>query len=131
MYNRTVRCTVAHSSKILPLRRDFHRGVFHLLDAEDEIPHVADERADPALAFIAGFEMTEPGIARDGFHVYVGGEKVGVVTSASPAPFLKKNIGLAFLPPDLAKIGQEIRIDVRGKQLAAVVVPTPFYKRQK
>ncbi len=80
---------------------------------------------------IAGFEMTEPGIARDGFDVYVGGEKVGVVTSASPAPFLKKNIGLAFLPPDLAKIGQEIRIDVRGKHLAAVVVPTPFYKRQK
>ncbi len=80
---------------------------------------------------IAGFEMTEPGIARDGFDVYIGEEKVGVVTSASPAPFLKKNIGLAFLPPDLAKIGQEIRIDVRGKHLAAVVVPTPFYKRKK
>ncbi|CAN5470668.1 glycine cleavage system aminomethyltransferase GcvT [soil metagenome] len=80
---------------------------------------------------IAGFEMTEPGIARDGFDVYVGDEKVGVVTSGSPAPFLKKNIGLAFLPPDFAKPGQEIRIDVRGKRLKAQVVPTPFYKRQK
>ena len=80
---------------------------------------------------LAGFEMTEPGIARDGYDVYVGDEKVGVVTSGSPAPFLKKNIGLAFLPPDFANVGQEIRIDVRGKHLAAKVVPTPFYKRQK
>ena len=80
---------------------------------------------------LAGFEMTEPGIARDGFDVYVDDQKVGVVTSASPAPFLKKNIGLAFLPPDFAKTGQEIRIDVRGKHLAAKVVPTPFYKREK
>ncbi|MEO6654748.1 MAG: glycine cleavage system aminomethyltransferase GcvT [Pyrinomonadaceae bacterium] len=80
---------------------------------------------------LAGFEMTEPGIARDGYDVYVGDEKVGTVTSGSPAPFLKKNIGLAFLPPDFANVGQEIRIDVRGKHLTAQVVPTPFYKRQR
>ncbi len=80
---------------------------------------------------IAGFEMTEPGIARDGYDVYVSGEKIGVVTSGSPAPYLKKNIGLAFLPPEFANVGQEIKIDVRGKHLKAQVVPTPFYKRQK
>lgn len=80
---------------------------------------------------IAGFEMIEPGIARDGYDVYIDEEKVGVVTSGSPAPFLKKNIGLAFLPPEFAKVGQEIKIDVRGKRPAAVVVQLPFYKRQK
>ena len=80
---------------------------------------------------IAGFEMTEPGIARDGCDVYLNGEKIGVVTSGSPAPYLKKNIGLAFLPPEFANVGQEIKIDVRGKHLNAQVVPTPFYKRQK
>ena len=80
---------------------------------------------------IAGFEMIEPGIARDGFDVYVGDNKVGIVTSGSPAPFLKKNIGLAFLPPEFTNAGQEIKIDVRGKHLRAQVVPTPFYKRQK
>ena len=80
---------------------------------------------------LVGFEMKEPGIARDGFDVYSGDEKVGVVTSGSPAPFLKKNIGLAFVPPELANVGQEIRIDVRGKRLVAEVVPTPFYKREK
>jgi len=80
---------------------------------------------------IAGFEMTQPGIARDGCDVYIGDEKVGYVTSGSPAPYLKKNIGLAFLPPEFANIGQEIKIDVRGKALSAQVVPTPFDKRQK
>lgn len=80
---------------------------------------------------IAGFEMVDKGIARDGFDVFVGERRVGEVTSGSPAPFLKKNIGLAFLPVEFAKTGQEITIDVRGKKLAAVVVPTPFYKRNK
>ncbi|MGH9949694.1 MAG: glycine cleavage system aminomethyltransferase GcvT [Pyrinomonadaceae bacterium] len=80
---------------------------------------------------LVGFEMKEPGIARDGFDVYIGDKKIGVVTSGSPAPFLKKNIGLAFLPPEFTNVGQEIRIDVRGKRLAAEVVPTPFYKREK
>ena len=80
---------------------------------------------------IVGFEMTQPGIARDGHDVFIDEKRVGYVTSGSPAPFLKKNIGLAFLPIEFANEGQEIKIDVRGKHLSAKVVPTPFYKRQK
>jgi aminomethyltransferase len=80
---------------------------------------------------IVGFEMTDRGIARDECDVYINDKRVGYVTSGSPAPFLKKNIGLAFLPVEFAKEGQEIKIDVRGKHLSAKVVPTPFYKRQK
>lgn len=80
---------------------------------------------------LIGFEMIDKGIARDEFDVYIEDKKVGVVTSGSPAPFLKKNIGLAFVPVEFAKIGQEITIDVRGKKLAAHIVPTPFYKRSK
>ncbi|MGI8849962.1 MAG: glycine cleavage system aminomethyltransferase GcvT [Pyrinomonadaceae bacterium] len=80
---------------------------------------------------LVGFEMIDKGIARDGFDVYVDDKKVGYVTSGSPAPFLKKNIGLAFVPTELANIGQAIKIDVRGKHLAAEIVPTPFYKRSK
>ena len=80
---------------------------------------------------LVGFEMIDKGIARDEFDVYIDGEKVGCVSSASPAPYLKKNIGLAFVPSEFAKVGQEITIDVRGRKLAAQVVPTPFYKRSK
>jgi len=80
---------------------------------------------------LVGFEMVDKGIARDEFDVYIDDKKVGIVTSGSPAPFLKKNIGLAFLPTEFAKPGQEIKIDVRGKHLAAKIVPIPFYKREK
>ncbi len=78
---------------------------------------------------LVGFEMTDAGIARDGFDVYINDQKVGYVTSGSPAPFIRKNIGFAFLPVEFANIGQAIRIDVRGKHLPAIVVPVPFYKR--
>lgn len=80
---------------------------------------------------LVGFEMHDRGIARDEQDVYINGEKVGYVTSGSPAPFLKKNIGLAYVPVEYANIGQEITIDVRGRQLPATIVPTPFYKRSK
>lgn len=80
---------------------------------------------------LVGFEMVDKGIARDEMDVYINDKKVGIVTSASPAPYLKKNIGLAFVPAEFAKPGQEITIDVRGRKLKAVVVPTPFYKREK
>jgi aminomethyltransferase len=92
---------------------------------------LAEQKENGPKRKLVGFEMTEQGIARDGFDVYIDGNKVGNVTSGSPAPFLKKNIGLAFLPAEFAKTGQELKIDIRGKQAAAIVVPTPFYKREK
>ena len=80
---------------------------------------------------LAGFEVTERGIARDDQDVLVDDEKVGKVTSGSPAPFLKKNIGFAYVPIEYAAVGQEIKIDVRGRLVGAQIVKTPFYKRAK
>lgn len=92
---------------------------------------LAEQKEKGLTRKLVGFEMIDRGIARDGFDVFVGDQKVGVVTSASPAPYLKKNIGLAFVPPEFANIGQEIKIDVRGKLLTAAVIETPFYRRKK
>lgn len=78
---------------------------------------------------LVGFEVIERGIARDGYPVYLDGAEVGRVTSGSPAPYLKKNIGLTYLPAERAAVGTRIEIDVRGRRVAAEVVPTPFYKR--
>ncbi|MCM3872489.1 MAG: glycine cleavage system aminomethyltransferase GcvT [Pyrinomonadaceae bacterium] len=80
---------------------------------------------------LVGFEMTERGIARDEQDVVVDGARVGRVTSGSPAPFLKKNIGMAYVPVELAGEGQQIHIDVRGRLVAAQIVKTPFYKRER
>ena len=80
---------------------------------------------------LAGFEVTERGIARDNQEVLVEGQRVGRVTSGSPAPFLKKNIGMAYLPVEFTNAGQEIQVDVRGRLVTARIVPTPFYQREK
>jgi aminomethyltransferase len=80
---------------------------------------------------LVGFEMTERSIGRDGYPVWVEGRAVGKVTSGSPAPFLKKNIGLAYVPPAYAEVGREIQIEIRGNLAPARMVSLPFYKRPK
>ncbi len=80
---------------------------------------------------LVGFEMVDRGIARDGYPVFIEGKALGRVTSGSPAPFLKKNIGLAYVPPDHAEAGREIEIEIRGKTARARIVELPFYKRGK
>ena len=80
---------------------------------------------------LVGFEMTERGIARDDQDVLINAVPVGKVTSGSPAPFLKKNIGFAYVPIGFANEGQDIQIDVRGRAVDAKIVKTPFYKRER
>lgn len=119
------------SDEITPLEAGL--GWITKLDKGDFIGRdsLTQQKSDGLERKLVGFEMAEPGIARDDFDVYIDGRKVGRVTSGSPAPFLKKNIGLAFLPVEFANAGQEIKIDIRGRHAAAKVVPTPFYKRAR
>jgi aminomethyltransferase len=81
---------------------------------------------------LVGLEMIERGIARDEYKVLDdSGQPIGYVTSGSPAPFLKKNIALAYVPPKFSEIGTRVKVEIRGQGVAAQVAPTPFYKRAK
>jgi aminomethyltransferase len=76
--------------------------------------------------------MTGRGIARDGHKVLDDSDReIGYVTSGSPAPFLKKNIALTYVPPQFATVGTVVKVEIRGQGVEAQVVPTPFYKRPK
>jgi len=89
-------------------------------------------KAEGVTRTLVGLEMVDRGIARDGYKVFDGGgREIGYVTSGSPAPFLKKNIALAYVPPEFAAIGTGVRVEIRGQGVGAQVVPTPFYKRAK
>jgi aminomethyltransferase len=81
---------------------------------------------------LVGLEMVDRGIARDGYKVLdEGASEIGYVTSGSPAPFLKKNIALAYVPPANAALGATVKVEIRGQAVKAQIVPTPFYKRPK
>jgi aminomethyltransferase len=89
-------------------------------------------RAAGVKRALVGLEMTDRGIARDGYKVLDEADReIGYVTSGSPAPFLKKNIALAYVPVELSAIGTKLKVEIRGQGAGAVVVPTPFYKRPK
>jgi aminomethyltransferase len=79
---------------------------------------------------IVGFEMIDPGIARHGYDVFAGGVKAGKVTSGTQTPFLKKAIGMTYLPAAHSAPGTEFEVDIRGRRARARVVPLPFYKRK-
>jgi aminomethyltransferase len=104
------------------------------MEKPDFIGRAALEKAKAAGAkrTLVGVEMAERGIARDGHKVQdEAGREIGYVTSGSYAPFLKKNIALAYVPPEFANVGSTVKVEIRGQGVKAKVVPTPFYKRPK
>jgi aminomethyltransferase len=90
---------------------------------------LAEQKSSGVARKLVGFEMIDRGIARHGYAVVVGDRRAGVVTSGTQTPYVKKAIGMAYVPPDLAGVGTEITIDIRGRASKARVVRLPFYKR--
>jgi aminomethyltransferase len=81
---------------------------------------------------IIGLEMVDRGIGRDGYTVHdLDGNQIGVVTSGSPAPFLKTNIAMALVPASVAASGTDLLVQCRANSVRAKQVPIPFYKRPK
>ncbi len=90
-----------------------------------------EQKANGVTRKIVGLEMIDRAIARHGYGVYEGDRAIGTVTSGTQTPFLKKSIGMAYVPIDRTEPGTEITIDVRGRRARARVVPLPFYKRPR
>ena len=81
---------------------------------------------------LVGLEMVGRGIGRDGYKVCdLKGNSIGEITSGSPAPFLKTNIAMAYVPAEYAEAGGELAVEIRGALVNARIVPLPFYKRPK
>ncbi len=109
-------------------------GRFCKMEKPEFIGRAALEKAKSAglKRTLVGLEMVERGIARDGYKILDdGGREIGYVTSGSPAPFLKKNIALAYVPLAQAAVGTTVKVEIRGQGVKAQVLPTPFYKRPK
>ena len=90
------------------------------------------QKVEGVPRILVGLEMVERGIGRDGYKVMdEAGKEIGYVTSGSYAPFLKKNIALAYVPPQFGQVDTIVGVEIRGQAVKAKVVPTPFYKKPK
>ncbi|CAI8207397.1 MAG: Aminomethyltransferase [Cryomorphaceae bacterium] len=78
---------------------------------------------------LVGLEIIDKGIARKDYPIVdTDGNEIGIVTSGTMSPSLNKAIALAYVSKELSKIGSEVYIQVRKKQIKAVVVALPFLK---
>lgn len=89
------------------------------------------QRAAGVSRKLVGFELRERGIARHGYPIRVDGRPCGTVTSGAHTPFLRRSIGLAYLPAGANEPGCRFEVEIRGRRVTAEVVPTPFYKRPR
>ena len=80
---------------------------------------------------LIGFEVIDRGIARHGYPVYVEGNQFETVCSGTFAPYLKKPIGMTYLPIEKTELNTEFQIKMRDKMITAKVVETPFYKSKQ
>ena len=77
---------------------------------------------------LVAFALPDRTVPRQHFRIFHEGEPIGVVTSGNLSPMLQKGIGLGYVPPALATVGQEIVIEVRKKTHRASIVTLPFYR---
>jgi len=119
------------SEEITPLEAGL--GFFVKLDKGDFIGReaLAKQKEEGVKRKLVGFEMTERGIPRSHYEVKIGDDKIGEVTTGTMGPTVQKNIGLALIDAQYATVGQEFNVIIRNKPVRAVIVKTPFYKRQK
>ena len=92
-----------------------------------------EQKAKGVARKLVGFVMRGRGVARHGYAIYAasGGAAVGEVTSGTFGPTVEKNIGMGYVPAELAAPGGTLIVDCRGKMIEAEIVNGPFYKRPR
>jgi aminomethyltransferase len=126
-------CYPLNGSDLSPDRTPLEAGlgIFVALDKPDFLGRAAllSQKESGLPAKLAALRMTEKSPPpRAHYPVLVDGQPVGETTSGALSPSLGEGIAMAYLPPDLAKPGQMVQIDIRGRHFAAVVEKKPFYR---
>lgn len=89
------------------------------------------ESRGPLTRKRVGLKVTGRGIIREQANVYLGEQEIGITTSGTHAPYLGYPIAMAFLDIEHVEIGTAVEVDVRGRRVAAEIIPLPFYKKEK
>lgn len=87
----------------------------------------AKQKEDGVTRKLVGFEMQERAIPRHDYLVVdAAGNEIGKVTSGTMSPMKNIGIGLAYVAKPHSKLGSEIFIQIRNKNVPAKVVKLPF-----
>ena len=106
-------------------------GFFVKMQKEEFIGKAAlEEKGAPGVKRV-GLKVTGRGIIREHTDVYVGDKKVGVTTSGTHCPYIKAPVAMALLDVEYTEAGTAVEAEVRGRKVAAEVVPLPFYLRRR
>ena len=115
------------NDEITPLETGL--GMFVKMGKPDFIGKAAlVDKGEPQIARV-GLQMTGRGIAREHCVVYVGDRQVGQTTSGTFCPYLNQAVAMALVDKEIAALDTQVEVDVRGRRIAAKVVPLPFYKK--
>ena len=91
---------------------------------------LAEQKANGLKKKLVAFKMSDKSAPpRPHYPIWVEGANVGIVTSGTQSPSLNLGIGLGYVPPEFAKAGTKIEIEIRGRRFAAVTVPKPIFKK--
>ena len=87
------------------------------------LEHIKSEGVSRRLV---GLWVAPGGVPRPGIAILDDDRPVGSVTSGTFSPTLKRNIAMGYVPAELSGVGQQLAVDVRGKQVHAVLEKMPF-----
>ena len=126
-------CFPLHGNELSPERNPIEAGLGWCCMEETGFvgsEAIARARAEGTAETLVAFKLADKGIPREGNPVLHGGAEVGVVTSGTFAPSLELGAGMAYVNSELAEVGTEIEIDVRGKHRPARIASKPLYAKR-
>jgi len=126
-------CYPLHGNELTPERNPIEAGLGWCCKEETGFvgsEAIARARAEGTAEKLVAFKIEGQGIPREGNPVLHGGEEVGAVTSGTFSPSLEVGAGMAYVKSELAEIGTEIEIDVRGKRRPARIASRPLYAKR-
>ncbi|OQY05677.1 MAG: glycine cleavage system protein T [Bacteroidetes bacterium 4572_117] len=90
---------------------------------------LAKQKEEPIVRRLKAFELIDRGIPRKGYEIVdAEGNYLGIVTSGTMSPSLKKGIGMGYIKAGHLKLDTEIFIKIRNKKVKAKIIKLPFYK---
>ncbi|HEY6145191.1 MAG TPA: glycine cleavage system aminomethyltransferase GcvT [Solirubrobacterales bacterium] len=126
-------CFPLHGNELTPERNPIEAGLGWCCKEETGFigsEAIARARAEGSAQQLAAFKIEGQGIPREGNPVLHGDREVGVVTSGTFSPSLELGAGMAYVKPELAEVGTEVEIDVRGKHRSARIASKPLYAKR-